>query len=963
MPTAHADAAATPQGVPVTLAVLGNDAGEGELAIVGYTEPGNGTLRLNPDRSFTYTPALGFFGEDGFTYTVRDAAGDTATGTVTVTVTRPNLPPLPGDDAARTAAGEGGVVIPVLDNDADPDGDALALVAVETPGHGTVQVEPGGENLRYTPQAGFVGTDSFAYTVSDGWGGTATASVTVAVEAPNTAPAATEDRVTTQPGTPVTIDALANDDDPEGGPLTLAGLTMPAHGTLTLTPEQRFVYAPDPGFVGSDGFTYTVRDAGGLQAEGRVVVEVAPRNAPPTAIPDSFLLTDGLPLRLDLLANDNDPDGDPLRLTALTLPTAGRLAVNPDRSVTYTPAPGFAGTDGFTYRVGDGTFQAEAEVTVEVIPPAAAGRSFANGYRYRRRLVVVPPAAADAAATVVQDVVLLVRETQLWLRSAANGGQVESEQGFDLRFEAEADGTKLDHELERYDPATGELVAWVRLPGWRLAEPFELALYHGRPGLPASEANPAGTWRGYLAVWDTRTGADRSGQGRDLQPVNVAADGLIAGCGRFDGNAVARRADASFLSGLEALTVQAMLVPEPAMAGSDHGFLAQGPMTGDDAAAGLSLGYLARSPGGAARVVAFRLRRSGGIRDHRRHAVRHGRRPVLGGGLCSSPPRDGHRPFARRHHPAPLRLGGPRVSSISRTRWAGGPGRGRMAQGSAAHAARGTDILLFLLCRVPVRPARPWRRDPALLRSARRAAAGDHRAEGETSGAACGGRAGHRRRPGGDRRRWADEHRHAGRHWRFVLRDRRADVRNLRNAAALLARRAYPRGSRYQRRLPALPPGALAFLRLRAHQRRRPRRKPVAAHRAGHAGRCRRDLSVYPLDRAAGRGPRSRISGAGARLHHGDRRPRLGRDTEPRADRGLRHCDARLLVDAKEASSRGLKVPHHRMDHMFATAHTRRSAARILGRCDWHASSRRISKQFSWNGRRSPPRSLPPARR
>lgn len=607
MPTAAADSATTPQGVPVTIAVLANDAGEGALAVQGYTEPGGGALRLNPDQTFTYTPNPGFVGDDAFAYTVRDAAtGGTATATVAIAVTRPNAAPLAEDDAAAVPAG-GSVVIPVLANDGDPDGDELALVAIEAPGHGTVQVEPGGENLRYTPQEGFVGSDSFAYAVGDGRGATATAAVTVAVDAPNGAPAAVPDRAATQPGTPVTIDVLANDDDPEAGPLTLVGVTLPAHGTLALTAERRFVYTPEPGFAGQDGFAYTVRDAGGLAATGGVVVEVAPRNAAPAAQPDAATVAGGVPLRLDLIANDNDPDGDPLRLTGLTLPAGGRIAVNPDQSVTYTPNPGFSGSDGFTYTVSDGAAEAQAEVALEVVPPAGAG--FANGYRYRRRLVL--PAAATATAAVpaetVRDVVLLVRETRDWLRSAANGGGVESEAGFDLRFET-GDGTRLDHELERYDPAGGELAAWVRLPSWRLDQAFELFLYHGRPGLAAAEAPAAGTWRGYLAVWDTLTGADRSGQGRDLQPTGVLPGSLIAGCGRFDGASVARRADAAFLGGLPALTVQAVLAPEPAMAGSDRGFLAQGPMTGDDEAAGLSLSYLARSPAGVEAVVAFRLR-------------------------------------------------------------------------------------------------------------------------------------------------------------------------------------------------------------------------------------------------------------------------------------------------------------------------------------------------------------------
>jgi hypothetical protein len=168
VPTAQADIAGTLIGVPVTIAVLANDAGAG-LAITGYTQPTTGTLVLEADQSFTYTPAAGFVGSDGFTYTVQDSAGQTATGQVTITVSRPNRPPVAASDTGRDTAGSS-VVLPVLANDNDPDGDPLSLLAIDAPGHGTIRVEPD-QKLRYTPQQGFAGIDSFAYTVGDGRGG------------------------------------------------------------------------------------------------------------------------------------------------------------------------------------------------------------------------------------------------------------------------------------------------------------------------------------------------------------------------------------------------------------------------------------------------------------------------------------------------------------------------------------------------------------------------------------------------------------------------------------------------------------------------------------------------------------------------------------------------------------------------------------------------------------------------
>ena len=166
MPIAKPDQARTLRDVPVVIAVLGNDEGS-NLSISGYTLPPAGALVLNPDQSFTYTPAAGFSGTDGFAYTVRDQLGGTAHGEVTIVVARPNSTPTATSDTASVAIG-GSVDVPVLANDNDPEGDPLAIFGVDAPAHGTISVQPD-QSIRYTPP-GFDGIDSFTYTVGDGAG-------------------------------------------------------------------------------------------------------------------------------------------------------------------------------------------------------------------------------------------------------------------------------------------------------------------------------------------------------------------------------------------------------------------------------------------------------------------------------------------------------------------------------------------------------------------------------------------------------------------------------------------------------------------------------------------------------------------------------------------------------------------------------------------------------------------------
>jgi hypothetical protein len=198
-----------------------------------------------------------------------------------------NLAPVPRDDAARTSF-ETPVVIDVLANDADPEGNPLSILSVSPPANGTAGVVNG--QVRYVPAAGFAGTDTFAYTVGDGHGNEVTATVVVTVEpAPppaNRPPVATDDAVQTAFETPVVLDLLAGDTDPDGHPLAVIVTTRPANGTLTQT-DAGLVYTPDLGFAGTDSFEYTVSDGHGgtATALASVLVEAAPPVTPPPVSP------------------------------------------------------------------------------------------------------------------------------------------------------------------------------------------------------------------------------------------------------------------------------------------------------------------------------------------------------------------------------------------------------------------------------------------------------------------------------------------------------------------------------------------------------------------------------------------------------------------------------------------------------------------------------------------------------
>ena len=362
-PIAQDDARSTPEDTAVTIDVLANDTDpDGDaLAITAVSAPQNGTATA-VSAGVRYTPDANFSGTDTFTYTISDGNGATATATVTVTVTPVNDAPVARDDA-RSTPEDTAVTIDVLANDSDPDGDALAITAVGRPQNGTA-VEVDGQ-IRYTPQAGFSGTDTFTYTVADEEGATATATVTVTVSSVNDAPIAQDDARTTPEDTPVTIDVLANDTDPDGDDLTLTAVSEPTRGTATLT-GSTIRYTPDANFFGTDTFTYTIADGSGTTATATVTVTVTSVNDAPVARDDASSTSEDAPVTIDVLANDSDVDGDALAISAIGTPRNG-TAVEVDGDIRYTPQAGFSGTDTFTYTVTDGTGgTATATVTVSV---------------------------------------------------------------------------------------------------------------------------------------------------------------------------------------------------------------------------------------------------------------------------------------------------------------------------------------------------------------------------------------------------------------------------------------------------------------------------------------------------------------------------------------------------------------------------------------------------------------------
>ncbi|GAB2174637.1 cadherin-like domain-containing protein [Dongia sp. agr-C8] len=173
--------------VPAGTGVLSNDTDpDGDpLTVTAFTQGAHGSVVVNPDGSFTYTPDKDYNGPDSFTYDASDGKGGTTTATVSITVNPVNDDPVANNDSYLAIKDMPLVVTAangVLKNDTDVDGDALTASKVTDPAHGTVTVNADG-SFTYTPNAGYFGKDSFTYEADDGNGGTSTATVNLYVDA------------------------------------------------------------------------------------------------------------------------------------------------------------------------------------------------------------------------------------------------------------------------------------------------------------------------------------------------------------------------------------------------------------------------------------------------------------------------------------------------------------------------------------------------------------------------------------------------------------------------------------------------------------------------------------------------------------------------------------------------------------------------------------------------------------
>ncbi|MEE4192394.1 MAG: Ig-like domain-containing protein [Halieaceae bacterium] len=377
---------------PITVASAVDDDGDALTLGVAFPTNAGGSLTLNTDGSYSYTPpAPGSVPAGGltevFTYTAEDADGDTDTATLTITVNNVNQPPAAVDDDFGSTPEDTAITFAVVDDDTDSDGDTLSVTAIDGTGvisgdtvsvtNGTVTLNGDG-TLTFTPAADYSGSISFDYTVSDGAltdTGTVTGTVTPLDD--GAASATGGDSATTPVNTAVTSTLTVT--DPDGLSATPFSIVSPAgdpsNGSVVIDATTgEYTYTPNAGYTGGDSFDVTITDAQGFTSIVTVSITVTAATDAGPATPGVFNETTPEDTALNgSVGTVTDPDGlaaTPFSIQPADQPASGSVVIDATTGAyTYTPTADFAGSDSFVVTVTDADgFTTPVTVNVTVTP-------------------------------------------------------------------------------------------------------------------------------------------------------------------------------------------------------------------------------------------------------------------------------------------------------------------------------------------------------------------------------------------------------------------------------------------------------------------------------------------------------------------------------------------------------------------------------------------------------------------
>jgi len=262
--------------------------------------------------------------------------------------------------------------IPILLSASDPEGAPLTYSFLHPVVNGYLSGTA--PNLTYNPNGNFFGTDYFIFRVWDGVQWSQEATVNIVVTAVNDGPRAIPQPVTTTKN--VFLDIQLTGSDVDGDILSFSIANAPLNGSLgPINPLTNIVrYTPNSNYVGQDFFRFTASDGNLSSGPASITITISDAgNLPPVAQNDTFVAFRNTPLIVNLpgvLANDSDPNGDPISAVLVSPIGSSNLTLNSNGSFSFTPDNNSLSDFVFTYRASDGLAPSSiATVTIHVVIP------------------------------------------------------------------------------------------------------------------------------------------------------------------------------------------------------------------------------------------------------------------------------------------------------------------------------------------------------------------------------------------------------------------------------------------------------------------------------------------------------------------------------------------------------------------------------------------------------------------
>jgi hypothetical protein len=356
-PVALAKSVTTAEDTPLAVTLIGSDADDNALTYSVTSNPAKGTLSGTAP-NLSYSPSADFNGSDSFTFLVNDGTANSASATISISVTPVNDAPVATSLILTTAED---ISLPIVLSGSDKDLNNLSFIMDTAPSNGTLTGTA--PNFTYNPKANFNGSDQFTFRVNDGILSSQVATVFITVTSVNDAPSALAKSLTTAEDKAIPV--VLGGSDPEGSNLTYTVLTVPSKGSLSGT-VPNLSYSPAANFNGTDSFTYRVSDGTANSQTATISITVTPVNDAPVANPIPLDTPIDTPRVFAL--GGSDIDGDALTYSIIVSPTKGILS-GTIPNLTYLPNAGFSGSDSFTFKTNDGSLDsATATVSVTVTP-------------------------------------------------------------------------------------------------------------------------------------------------------------------------------------------------------------------------------------------------------------------------------------------------------------------------------------------------------------------------------------------------------------------------------------------------------------------------------------------------------------------------------------------------------------------------------------------------------------------